>query len=121
MNMVTPKPVQNPPVEEKYKLKFKADECRTFLRLFPFIVGPMVDLENQYYKFILELIELVNLIFAPVITTLGIEDLKAKIDFHLTQFKVLFPEMNLLPKHHYLIHIPRSILRTNHQILLLCF
>ena len=95
--------------DEFYKIKYNAAQTKTFLKLFPFIMHPFIDEDDDYYLFIVELIEIVLLVFAPVITSSGIDELQTKIENHLRWFKVLFPEKNLLPKHHYMVHFPSTI------------
>ena len=88
--------------DERYKLKKKAAQARLFLRLLPFIIGPLVSTEDQYYSFLMELIEIVQIIFSPVIKSDTIDQLRVLIAQHLSKFKDLFPNINILPKHHYL-------------------
>ncbi|CAB4011337.1 Hypothetical predicted protein [Paramuricea clavata] len=95
--------------DERYKLKYKVAQARMFLRLLPFIIGPLVDSEDPYYLFLVELIHIVQLVFSPVIKIGTIHYLKQIIDEHLSNFKKLFPNSNILPKHHYLVHIPSTI------------
>lgn len=108
---------------ERYKLKFEANQARVFLKLFPFIVGPLIDVKDSYYLFVIKLMEITSLIFAPVITETGINILHFKIAKHLSEFKELFPTSNLLPKHHYLVHISYHdhTAWTNGKICMFCF
>lgn len=62
--------------EETYKIKYNAAQPKTFLKLFPFIMHPFVDKDDEFYLFIIELIEIVSIVFAPVITSAGIDDLR---------------------------------------------
>ena len=73
------------------------------------MIGPLVDTEDPYYTFLIELIQIVQLIFSPVIKTNSIQYLKQLITDHLSKFKELFLNANVLPKQHYLIHIPSTI------------
>lgn len=57
---------------------------------------------------ILELIEIVQILFAPVIGLQTINKLKRLIEQHLKHMKNLFPD-NITPKQHYLIHVPSQI------------
>lgn len=41
--------------DERYKLKYKAAQARLFLRLLPFIIGPLVDTEDDTTNFLLNL------------------------------------------------------------------
>ena len=90
--------------EEVSSLKFDALQARLFLRLLPFFKG-----FSQEYTFLTELIHIVQVIYSPVISTKTIQDLKFLIENHLKKFKELFPDKNVIPKQHYLIHTPEMI------------
>ena len=66
-------------------------------------------MDSQEYTFLTELIHIVQVIYSPVISTTTIQDLKVLIETHLRKFKELFPDKNIIPKQHYLIHIPEMI------------
>ena len=107
--------------DEQYKLKYKAAQARIFLRLLPFFIAPFVDTNNEYYTFLMELIQIVQIIMSPVITIDTIQHLKQLIAEHLTKFTMLFPDKNILPKQHYLIHIPNMIKSVGPMVRSSCF
>lgn len=47
--------------------------------------------KNEYVQFVLDLIEIVQIIFAPVLSVQSVLRLKQMIQQHLKQFKQLFP------------------------------
>lgn len=75
------------------------------LRLLPILVGSKVPINNAYWQFLLDLKELVEIIFAPAIS-IGHDSLQYDIVIHLENFKKWFPSNLLKPKHHfcYIIH-----------------
>ena len=78
---------------ENYKLKYSAAQARLFLRLIPFFLSQLhIDWEDLYYQFAIELLEINQLMFSPVISSSGIQHLSQVIEEHLHQFKILFPE-----------------------------
>lgn len=89
------------------KIKQSSGQMLVLLRILPFLFGAVQ--KNQFVKFLLELIEIVQIIFAPVISLYTVSNLKVLIEQHLKHMKELFPEINITPKHHYLIHIPSQI------------
>ena len=95
--------------EEVTSLKFDALQARLFLRLLPFFINTFVGMDSQEYTFMTELIHIVQVIYSPVIRTKTIQDLKILIENHLKKFKELFPDKNVIPKQHYLIHTPEMI------------
>ena len=84
--------------DERYKLKYNAAQARLFLRHLPFILGPLIDTDDQHYLFIVQFIQIVQLIFSPVIKSEAIDKLAVLIEQHLTKFKELFPDCNIIPK-----------------------
>ena len=95
--------------EEVSNLKFDALQARLFLRLLPFFIATFVDMDSQEYTFLTELIHIVKVIYSSVISTATIQDLKVLIENHLRKFKGLFLDKTIIPKQHYLIHIPELI------------
>lgn len=89
------------------KIKQSSGQMLVLLKILPFLFNSVEG--NQFVKFLLELIEIVQIIFAPVISLYTVSNLKVLIEQHLKHMKELFPEINITPKHHYLIHIPSQI------------
>jgi len=77
------------------------------LVLLPFVLGSLED--NAYVHLINELIEIVQIVFAPVLTIATVSRLKSLIETHMKHWKELFPERNFTSKQHYLIHLPSQI------------
>ena len=105
----------------KNKLKYKAAQSRLFLKLLPFFLHHLVDSFDEHFVFLMELNRIVQIIFVPVITLESIQILRENICEHLERFKVLFPKNNIIPKQHYLIHIPTMITLNGPLIRSSCF
>lgn len=84
---------------------------RIFQRIVIVIVIILIDTakDTEYYKIILELIEIVKILFAPAIGLQAISKLERLIEQHLKHMKSLFPDNNITRKKHYLIHAPSQI------------
>ena len=95
--------------EERYKLKYNAAQARLFLRLIPFILCSLVSEDDLVYPLITELLAICQIVFSPVISLETINLLRLLIGEHLAHFKERFPEINITPKQHYLIHLPKMI------------
>ena len=78
-------------------------------------------MEDAYYQFLVELIQIVQLIFSPVIKIDSIHYLKQAIEDHLCTFGKLFPQYNITPKQHYLIHLPSTIQMLGPMVRSSCF
>ena len=106
---------------ESYKLKYNAAQSRLFLRLLPFILSSLIDEDDHYYELLKELIAIVQIIFSPVVSLDTVNLLKVLISKHLSQFKDKFPDVNIIPKQHYIFHIPTMIQQLGPLIRHSCF
>ena len=106
---------------ESYKLKYNAAQSRLFLRLLPFILSSLIDEDDHYYELLKELIAIVQIIFSPVVSLDTVNLLKVLIAKHLSQFKDKFPHVNIIPKQHYMVHIPTMIQQLGPLIRHSCF
>ena len=88
------------------KLKQSCGQMFILLKILPFLLH---DVDSEYVRFINKLIEIVQIVLAPVISLQMISQLKIMIEEHLYQFKHLFPESNVIPKQHYMLHLPSQI------------
>ena len=90
-------------------LGVNAIQCWCLLRNLPLMFGDIVAEQNQHWSLLLLLLQIVNIVFSPILTEGLTVLLKHLINEHHRLFKHLFPQKSLLPKHHLLIHYPRSI------------
>ena len=107
--------------DSNYKLRYKASQARLFLRLLPFYLDGYVNIEDEYYVFLTELINIVQILYSPLITTSTIQSLRQCICKHLEKFTQLFPDKNIIPKQHYMIHLPTMITQVGPLIRSSCF
>ena len=101
------------PVPKKYlssrSIGGNAHENWTLIRLLPFIIGSKVPNGDPAWELLMNLKDIVELCVASVHTEESIAYLDFKISEHRQQFLQLFPDTNLLPKHHYVEHYPQLI------------
>ncbi|KAK7886077.1 hypothetical protein WMY93_025698 [Mugilogobius chulae] len=89
------------------KLKQSSGQMLVLLRILPFILQSLE--ENEHCHLLLELIEIVFIAFAPVLSNATVDKLKTLTENHLKHWKALFPDHNVTPKQHYMIHLPSQI------------
>lgn len=77
------------------------------LRILPFVLESLEV--NAYIQLIIELIEIVQIVFAPVLSIVTVSRLKLLIENNLKHWKEFFPDHNVTPKQHYMIHLPSQI------------
>lgn len=94
-------------------LKQSASKMRNLIRSMPFILHDLVKDPSENSQNLLDLIqgilEITNFAFSPVISQNRLDGAIDKIEAHLKLFKDLFPQKRILPKQHYMLHIPRNI------------
>lgn len=79
------------------------------IRNVPLIFGDIVPGGNAHWRLLLLLLQIINVVFSPVITEGMTVCLKHLIIDHHKLFKELYPHRNLIPKHHFLVHYPSAI------------
>jgi len=80
-----------------------------FIRNLPLIFGDVVPEADTHWHLLLLLLHIVNIVFSPCITEGLTVFLKHLIEEHHRLFTDLYPQNNLIPKHHFMIHYPECI------------
>ncbi|XP_028395767.1 uncharacterized protein LOC114519789 [Dendronephthya gigantea] len=93
------------------KLKQTASQTWCLCRFLPNMIGDKVDSNLEYWQCFLKLWNIVQICVAPAITQVDVACLKVIISEHHVMFKRLYPHASIIPKMHYLIHVPDEILR----------
>lgn len=75
----------------------------------PLLLGDIVPPGHKHWSLLLMLLQIMNIVFSPCLTSGLTVYLKHLIADHHKLFKYLYPHKNLIPKHHYMIHYPSSI------------
>lgn len=95
------------------KLKQSSGQMLILLKIMPFLLNSIE--KNEYVQFVLDLNEIVQILFVQSVLRL-----KQMIEQHLKQLKQLFPENNVIPKQHYMVHLPAPILSLGPLIRHMC-
>ena len=96
--------------QNSYKLKLTAEQARIFLKNLPFILHGYVPVDDLFYQLLLEIVLIVQICFSPVTSHKRMIKWQNLIKTHLQHFKHLFPNVNIIPKMYYMIHIPGQML-----------
>lgn len=78
-------------------------------RLLPVMIGHFVPVGDEYWSSYLLLLDIIDLLFSPEIKEEDISLLAVNIQDHHSQFPVLYPNATVLPKMHYMVHMPGFI------------
>lgn len=86
-----------------------AHENWTLHQFLPFLVGSLVLEDELAWLILMDVKDITELVAAPVYTDDSLAFLERKIKAHRQRYQELFPDIKLLPKHHYLEHYPQMI------------
>lgn len=89
-----------------HKLGQKAAQMWCFTRMLPLLIGDKIPIGNDHFELLLLLLQCMNIIFAPVVSIAQTGHLKGLIQDHHELLKSIFPDVNLINKHHHMIHYP---------------
>lgn len=78
-------------------------------RLLPLMIGSQIPQDNIYWLNYLVLLNIIDYLFAPVISHECIDHLQVLIADHHSTFKEIYPQCNIIPKMHYMVHYPQWI------------
>lgn len=84
-------------------LKMTAREMMTFIHIFPLIVGDLIPYDDEVWIFLLNLIQIIEILLFSEIPHDLAQHLKSLIKAHHTDYIRLFND-TLKPKHHLMIH-----------------
>lgn len=98
-------------IAQTFSIRGNAHENWALLRFLPFIIGHLVPEGAKAWQILMTLKDVVELLVAPTHTEESIAYLECKISEHHKRYQELFPQMQLLPKHHYMEHYPVLIRR----------
>ena len=90
-------------------------------RLLPLMVGELVQVQDPKWENFILMLTITTYLFAPVTSVEIVPYLKALINEHHESFCQLYFDSLVIPKMHYVIHLPDWMLRysTNKNIPLL--
>lgn len=77
----------------------------------PSLIGSHVPQDEPAWLLLIDLKDITELVVAPVLSDDSLAFLESKIIEHTQRFRELFPDIKLLPKHHYLEYYPQMIRR----------
>lgn len=76
-------------------------------RILPLVIGDLVERGDVNWENFLTMMRIVDLLFAPVITGDLLAHLGQVIEGHHQEFMKLYPGQSIIPKMHFMVHMPR--------------
>ena len=92
-------------------MRFAAAQMKLLGYLLPMIVGDLVPEDDERWLLFLKLMDIVAILFSPKIVEDDAAYLSALIKDHHEEFRILYPYRNIIPKMHFMVHMPRLILK----------
>lgn len=89
-----------------FKLIGNASQNWAFLRFLPLSISSKVEASDSVWLLVLKLREIVEFSVSPKLSFGQVMYMKTIIDEYLEDRKILFPNDNLKPKHHFIHHYP---------------
>ena len=73
------------------------------------MIGHKVPNENPHWLHYLEILDIMDLLFSPIERPETPGYLEVLLQQNLESFTTLYPDHNILPKMHFLLHMPRYL------------
>ena len=80
-------------------------------RNLPLMIGGLIPDDNENWSHFCDLLEIICIMFAPTVSRNQVAYLQVLIENYHGKFKELYPDCTIIPKMHYMIHMPRTMLR----------
>lgn len=93
-----------------YTLIISAAQMWLLCRILPLAIGDLIPDDDDRWENFLRMREITDMLFSPCITSDDAAYLETLIHDHHEQFSQLYPEWNIIPKMHFLIHAPRLLI-----------
>ena len=90
-------------------------------RLLPVIIHDLVPHEDPDWCLFLDLMHIVDIVFSPITSKGATYYLRILIQDYLLEFKELYPDVNIIPKMHFMVHYPGQIRRYRYSNMWLKF
>lgn len=89
---------------------FAAAQMKLLGYLLPMIIGDLVPEDDKHWLLFLKLLDITDIIFCPKITEDDAAYLSALITDHHEEFRILYSDESIIPKMHFMIHMPRLMI-----------
>lgn len=80
-------------------------------RILPIIVGAHIPEDDERWILFLQLMDIVDILFAPSTSEDYAVYLATLIEDHHHEFRRLYPDSSIIPKMHFMVHMPRLLMK----------
>lgn len=85
-----------------------------FGRILPLIIGHKIPADDDHWLNFLRMMEITDLLFCPTLEEDDAAYLQALISDHHQEFCHLYPDESIIPKMHFMVHMPRLMIQYVH-------
>ena len=82
-----------------------------FARILPLVVGDYIPEDDERWENYLRLMDIVDRLFCPKITEDDATYITWLISDHHQEFTQLYPGESIIPKMHFMVHMPRLMVQ----------
>ena len=79
--------------------------------ILPFLIGSFVPHTDECWQNYLQMLEIVDMLLTPEINEDEVSYLHILIRQHHETFVEVYPNASVIPKHHFMVHMPHLILQ----------
>lgn len=90
---------------------FAASQMLCLFTFLPLILGDIIEHDDQTWLCLRLLWNIVQICTARKVDATDVAYLRILIDDHHKLFRTVYPQASIIPKMHYLIHVPDDMLR----------
>ena len=90
---------------------FVASQMWLLGRILPLLIGEYIPEEDERWTLYLQLMDIVDMLFSPNTSEDYAIYLSTLISDHHDEFCRLYPDSNIIPKMHFMIHMPRLMIK----------
>lgn len=88
---------------------FAASQMWLLGRILPLLIADHVPSDDDYWQLFLQLMEIVDHLFCPEACEDQVGYLSVLINDHHKEFIKIYPNESVIPKMHFMVHMPRLI------------
>lgn len=75
--------------------------------ILPFLIGYLIPDDNEYWQLFLQMMDIVDLLLSPNTSDDHSAYVATLINEHHQDFCKLYPDKSIIPKMHFMVHMPR--------------
>ena len=88
-----------------------ASQMKLMGRILPLTIGDFIPEDDQHWELYLNLMDIVDILFSPIISDDFAAYVSTLINDHHREFCKLYPDNSIIPKMHFMVHMPRLMIQ----------